>query len=77
MITHFVQNMRIIDALCETPFAFFCCHISLIRNIIKCLQLEFDMTSYVLESVLKYRKNKTADCRKNTIYALKFKTYAI
>ena len=35
----------------------FCCHASLIRNVIKCIELEFDMTLYVLESVLKYRKD--------------------
>ena len=68
MIIHFLQNMRIIDALCETPsdailFYFilfyklraFCSHATLIRNVIKCIQLEFDMTLYLLESVLKYR----------------------
>ena len=33
------------------------CHASLIRNVIRCIQLEFDMTLYVLESVLKYRKD--------------------
>ena len=34
----------------------FCCHASLIRNVIKCIQLEFDMTLYVSESVLKNGK---------------------
>ena len=60
--------MRIIDALCETPFdaillffilkiRAFCCNVSLIRNVVKCIQLEFDMTFFILESVLKYRKD--------------------
>ena len=69
MVIHFSQNMRTIDAHCETPFdailfyfilfyklRTFCCNASLIRNVIKCIYFEFYMTFFVLESVLKYRK---------------------
>ena len=68
MIIHFYKICALLMRFvkhCLMPYYFilfyklraFCCHASLIRNVIKCIQLEFDMTLYVLESELKYRKD--------------------